>query len=257
MKKILLLAGFVFLNLNLFAQKVEVSEKSHDFDGVQRNAIEVVIPYGTTKEGEKVLKDELKDWKGKYSSKKDVVFVDDAYLKKDIGENTFDVYATVVDKGNDQVSVVISIDLGGAHLSSSMHPEQYKIIETKMRSWGVEAAKEIMLERIKDEEKVLSNLEKDLENLQNKKEKIVKDVADANANIAAAEATIEHTDKDSEDGKKEIKKQENTIDKSKKDIAQGEKDIEKNKQDQEQKKAEIEDQKKKIEEMRGLEAAIK
>lgn len=257
MKKILFLAGFALFNMNLSAQKVEVAEKSHDFDGVQRNAIEVSIPYGTSKEGEKVLKDELKDWKGKYSSKKDIVFVDDALLKKDVGENTFDVYATVVDKGNDQVSVVLSIDLGGAHLSSSQHPEQYKIIETKLRSWGVEAAKEIMQDRIKDEEKVLSDLEKDLENLRNKKDKIVKDIADANAEIASAEATIEHIDKDSEDGKKEEKKLNNTIAKAKNDISSGEKDIEKNKQEQEKKKGEIEDQKKKIEEMHGLEAAIK
>lgn len=203
MKKLALI--FVtFLAIGASAQ-VSVKEQKVNVDG-SKEGFYVSIPYGDQKQIEKALKDELKDWKGKYKSEKDYVFVDDCKLKA-MGKNTFDVFAKVEANPDGGGNVSIAIDLGGAFLNSSDHGAQAKVINAKLHEFGIKAAKSVVDDEIKAEEKILKEREKELEDLEKEQEKMEKEIEDYKKKIKENEKAIEES-KSSQDAKKdEIKTQ--------------------------------------------------
>ncbi|WP_027419765.1 hypothetical protein [Crocinitomix catalasitica] len=188
MKKLGLgLVAILFAAISSTAQ-IKVQEKEVNIDG-NKNGFEVFIPYGNEKETDKDLKEELKDWKGKYSSK-DFVFVDDCKLK-DMGENSFDVYAKIVEEKDGGTTVSMAVDLGGAFLNSKEHGDQAKVIEDFMYKFAVKAAKNIVATEIKNEEKILKDKEKELEDLAKEQEKMKSEIEDYKKKIEGLEKDIE------------------------------------------------------------------
>ena len=133
----------MLLSAGLLNAQIGISEKKVDVDGSE-NGYHINIPYGDKKIISKYLKDELKSWKGKVVSK-DFFFADDCKLK-DMGKNTFDVYARVEDVTKGGVNVYVKVDLGGAYLNSKDHPGDFKFIEKKLYTFAVNAAKDIIEE---------------------------------------------------------------------------------------------------------------
>lgn len=198
---------FTLLTISLFGQ-VTVEEKTVNIDG-SKEGFYVSIPYGNKKQIEQELKNELKDWGGKYKDG-DFVFVDDCKLK-DMGKNTFDVYASVSDNPAGGAFVSIAIDLGGAFLNSKEHAEQAKIINARLQKFGITAAKNVVDEEIKAEEKVLEEREKELSDLEKEQEKLEKEIEDYNKKIADNEKAIEEAKKNQEAKKSEIKAQQDKV----------------------------------------------
>ncbi|MEX1002234.1 MAG: hypothetical protein WDZ35_08985 [Crocinitomicaceae bacterium] len=205
-----------FLALLAFSAtaQIKVSEKSVDIDG-SKNGFYVEIPYADQKSTEKELKSLLKDWKGSFSSKKDVLFADDCSLKS-MGENTFDAYGKVEENGDEGVYVSVAIDLGGAYLNSGEHKDQYKVMEKILKEWAIEVAKEVIGEQIKEEEKVLSDKEKELEDLKKEQEKMEKEIEDYKKAIEKNEKAIEDSKKAQEEQKEKIKTQQGVVEAAKK-----------------------------------------
>ncbi|MFK8044615.1 MAG: hypothetical protein AB8B72_03915 [Crocinitomicaceae bacterium] len=199
MKTLITLFAIIF-GLSLSAQ-ITVSEESVKVVQTE-NGIYLTIPYGDKKVFDKSFKDELKSWKGKVSSK-DHFFADDCKLKS-IGDNTFDVYAVVADVTKGGVTMSIQIDLGGAYLSSKVHPAEYKIFEKKLYDFAVETSKEIIEEEAKEQEKVLDDQADELEDIKNEIEK-QKDA------IIAAKKAIEEAEEAIKTGKESKLKKENEI----------------------------------------------
>lgn len=187
-----------------FAQ-VKVSEKKVNIDG-SKEGFYLSIPYGTKKEIEKELKNELKSWKGSYSTSGNVITVDDCKLKE-MGDNTFDVFAKVEENSDGGSYVSVAIDLGGAFLNSGEHAAQAKIIESKLYKFGVSAAKNIVGEEVKIEEKALKEKEKELSDLEKEQEKLEKEIEDYNKKIEDNKKSIEESKKSQEEKKKEIQAQ--------------------------------------------------
>lgn len=213
MKKALL--GLLALT-TLFAgtAQVDIKEKNVNIDG-SKNGFYITIPYGDEKHIEKELKDELKDWKGKYSTPSGYIFVDDCKLK-DMGDNTFDVYAKVEKNPDGGGFVSLAIDLGGAFLNSGEHGAQFKAMETRLYNFGVKAAKSAVDEEIKNEEKILSDYQKELEDLEKEQEKLEKEIEDYKKRIEDNEKAIEEAKKNQENKKEEIKTQETKVEEVKK-----------------------------------------
>ena len=172
MKKLLSLAA-ICLSLTSFSQ-VEVKETNVNIDG-GKNGFEIEIPYADKKTTEKELKDLFKSWKGSFSEKKGIMKSDDC-KNKQMGENTFDVFGTVVENGEDGSKALIAVDLGGAYLSSSEHASQYKVMESILKTWGVKTAQVFVAEIVKTEEKLLKDKEKELEDLEKEQEKMEKEI---------------------------------------------------------------------------------
>lgn len=184
--------------------QVSVKEQNVNVDG-SKNGFYISIPYGTQKEIEKELKDELKSWKGKYSNK-GYIFVDDCQIK-DMGKNTFDVYAKVEENPDGGAFVSLAIDLGGAYMNSGEHGSQTKFIDERLHKFGVKAAKSVVDTEIKAEEKMLKEREKELEELEKQQEKLEKEIEDYKKRIANNEKAIEESKKNQESKKGEITEQ--------------------------------------------------
>lgn len=206
MKKLMTLF-FTLFTISLFGQ-VTVEEKTVNIDG-SKEGFYVSIPYGDKKQIEKELKDELKDWGGKYKDG-DFVFVDDCKLKE-MGKNTFDLYASVSENPEGGAFVSIAIDLGGAYLNSKEHGAQAKVINARLHKFGVKAAKNVVDEEIKEEEKALQEREKELADLEKEQEKLEKEIEDYNKKIADNEKAIEDSKKNQEAKKSEIKDQQEKV----------------------------------------------
>ena len=192
---------FLFLVLtivnNSFAQyKINVSEKSENLGGANHNAFSVMIYELDAKEVEKAWKKEM--------------FGDDANTSE-MGENNFDLYAKAIesDKG---VELCVSIDLGGAFLSSSQHSSQAKYIKDLMYKFAVEETKEGVQGIIKAEEKIQDGLEKQQKDLEKGKEKLERDIEAYKKAIEDAKKAIEQAKKDIEqNGKDQIEKQKEIV----------------------------------------------
>src|SRR5690606_15637559 len=168
------------------------------------------IPYADKKTADKELKDLFKSWKGSFSEKKGEMKADDCKNKK-MGENTFDVFGTVVENGENGSKVMIAIDLGGAYLSSKEHSSQFKVMEGELKTWAIKTATTYVDEIKKQEEKNLADRQKELENLQKEQEKMEKEIEDYKKRIEENEKAIDQSKKDQEKKKDEIKTQEGVV----------------------------------------------
>ncbi len=206
MKNFTLLFLIAF-TLGSYAQ-VTVKEQSVNIDG-SKNGFYISVPYGTQKQVEKELKEELKSWKGNYS-KKSTIFVDDCKIKE-MGKNTFDVFAKVEENSDGGAFVSVAVDLGGAFMSSSEHSTQAKIITSRLQKFGVSAAKSVIDDEIKAEEKILKDQQNELSDFEKEQEKLEKEIEDFKKKIADNEKAIETAKKNQEDKKGEIKEQEEKV----------------------------------------------
>ncbi|MBD3638053.1 MAG: hypothetical protein HUJ25_11930 [Crocinitomicaceae bacterium] len=207
MKKIFTLAA-ALVGFASFAQ-VSIKETNVNIDG-GKNGFEIEIPYADKKAVEKELKDLLKDWKGSFSDKKGIMKADDCKMK-DMGENTFDAYGTVVENGEEGSKALIAIDLGGAYLSSSEHSSQFKVMEAVLKKWAIKTAQNFVGEIVKEEEKELKDKQKELEDLEKDQKKLEDEIEDYKKKIAENEKAIEQSKKDQEAKKTEIKEQEGVV----------------------------------------------
>lgn len=195
------------LTISVFSQ-VSVEEKKVNIDGT-KDGFYLSIPYGTAKQIEKELKDELKTWGGKYSDG-EYVFVQECKLK-DMGKKTFDVYAIIQENLEGGAFVSIAIDLGGAFLNSSEHADQAKVMNATLHKFGVSAAKNVVEEEIKAEKKMLEEREKELSDLEKEQAKLEGEIEDYKKKIAENEKAIEEAKKNQESKKQEIKEQEGKL----------------------------------------------
>ena len=208
MKKIFTLA-LSFIAFQAFSQEVLIKETNVNIDG-SKNGFEISIPYADKKTAEKELKDLFKSWKGSFSDKKGVMKSDDCKNKK-MGENTFDVYGTVVEKGEEGSTVFIAVDLGGAYLSSKDHSNQFKVMEGELKTWAIKTATVYVQEIEKQEEKKLKDQQKELEDLEKDQAKMEQEIEDYKKKIEENEKAIEQSKKDQETKKEEIKTQEGVL----------------------------------------------
>jgi hypothetical protein len=190
MKRLIVSFAIILMSAGTSIAQIKVQEKQVNIDG-NKNGFEVLIPYSDAKETEKELKDELKGWKGKYTSK-DFVFVDDCELK-DMGDNTFDVYAKMTEQKDGGILVAFAIDLGGAYLDSKEHPQEAKVIEDLIYKFAVKAAKNYVGNEIKNEEKILKDKEDELAELEKEQRKMEDEIADYKKKIEGLEKDIEES----------------------------------------------------------------
>ncbi|MFD1550910.1 hypothetical protein DNU06_05090 [Putridiphycobacter roseus] len=191
----------VVMGFSLSAQ-ITIKEQKVDVDGAE-NGYFVTIPYGDEKTIAKDLKEEMKSWKGKLSTK-DVYFADDCKLKE-IGDNTFDAYAKIEALTKGGVNVLVKIDLGGAFVNSKDHPTEYKVFEKKLYDFAVATAKNIIEEEAKEVEKIQKEKEDELKDIKEELEKQEDIIKDAKKQIANAEEAIKAGNQDKAKKETEIK----------------------------------------------------
>lgn len=193
------------ISASLFAQKIEVSEKTEKLNDASHPCLSVYVYETDESSVEKGLKSMLKDMNAKVSMKKEI-FADDAKWSE-IGDNTFDVYAKVKEVEKGKVELIFAVDLGGAFMSSSEHSSQTKAFKEKLKTLAVDLTKEGIEAKMKEEGKVLGKLEDEQKSLEKDKEKLQSNIEGWKKDIEKAEGDIKTNDSNQGTKKKEIEEQ--------------------------------------------------
>jgi len=196
---------------SFFSQyKFDVSESNSSFKDGQKNSFKVNIYETTVHDVEKEWKKIMKDWGGKVDEKKHEFFADNTSYKE-MGENYFDTYAICVKKSN-YIEFVVAVDLGGAYLSHSDHPDQSKAFDKFLLKFANDATKSGLKHTLKQEEHKKSQLTKEYNHLVKEKEKLENDIDHWKSSISKAQEDIKTNISDQESKKNEVDKQAKVVD---------------------------------------------
>lgn len=180
---------FIAFTSSAFAQKkIEITEVTSAFLNGSQNAFSFVIYNGDMKEVTKAWEKQLKDLKGKVSSK-DEIFANDCKVKE-MGSNTFDVYSKVEEALGEGIRVYAAFDLGGAYLSSVAHPAKVIPAKNMLYNFALEQTREVVKDEIKLAEKVLGEREAEFAALTKNQSQLESDIIDFQKKIEASKAAI-------------------------------------------------------------------
>ncbi len=204
--KINLLFTLVIVSvLSYGQQKIEIESGNESFSVGNVDVLKATIYEADHKYVEKAWKKLLKRYSGSVKVKSEI-FADDVLIKK-MSDNTVDVYTKIKEKKDNVVEIVCAVDLGGAFLSKSAHPNKFKVFKGILHDFVVDVSKEALQERINDEEKIFSKLDKEQTKLVSDQERMTKEIKDYQQKIKDNEAAIEQNIKDQELKKKDIETQ--------------------------------------------------
>jgi hypothetical protein len=214
MKNIILLIAFAFCFTGVYSQQITAKETNAKFGKVSHNAIITYVYHSDIKTVEKEFNNLLKEYKGKTSSKKGVIFGDNLLITS-ISNNTIDVYATISESKDGEVEVVAAFDLGGAFLSSSQHPDQFDRASQIMKDFALQLTEKAYADFLKEEEKKLNSTQKDYDKMTGEKEDLIKQNEDYKKRIEDNESRVTTLTKEIEDKAAELKTQTEAFEKLK------------------------------------------
>jgi len=220
MKKLIIIITAVLLvnAITVMAQgKMQVSEVSDGMSQGTQKGLAITIFGTSVKDVEKLWKKEMKNNKGKVGNEKGDVFADDAKFKN-ISENTIDIYATFKEV-SEGTKMTVFFNLGGAYISSSKHPEEYKAAEKIIYSFAVSAAKNAVAAELAIAEKLLEQMGKDQGKLEKEATKLKGEIEDCKQTIQTNEGQLTTNGTNQETKKKEIVSQTTLVEKVKEKMA--------------------------------------
>lgn len=215
--------------ITAFGQKIKITESVERIgDGTgKNNALVVIINEATPEEIESAWKSLTKSYKAKVSTLDGVIFSDNAVIKT-ISNNTIDMYARTEKIKDGETRLILGFYLGGAYLSSTLHPQPFAEIKQIVNDFAIKTTKDAIANKLKAEQKILDKLNDEQKNLVKKNESLNKDVETNKQKI--------------EDLKIKIKKDED--------------DLVINKTDRENKTKEVDAQKKVVEALQAKQLAV-
>ena len=209
-RSILILLFLVFMISGAFSQKkVKVIDGKEKFSVGNVDVMIVNIFASDKNYVEKAWKKLLKRYSGKVTTKSEIVATD--VIIKKMGDKRFDVYSRIKEGKDNTTIIEVALDLGGAFLSKTQHPQRYKEFKQILHDFSVEVSKEAVREQIDDQEKILSKLEQSQEKLEKEQESLKKTIEDCKQKIKESEEAIAKNNKEQEEKKKEIETQRQVV----------------------------------------------
>ncbi len=205
MKINLLIILVVVSVLSFGQQKIEITSGNESFSVGKVDVLKATVFEADRKHVEKSWKKLLKRYCSSVKVKSEI-FADDVLIKK-MSDNTVDIYTKINAKTDNVVEIVCAVDLGGAFLSKSAHPEKFKVFETILYDFVVDVSKEAIRDKINEEEKIFSKLDKDQTKLLSDQKNMTNEIEEYKQKIIDNEKAIEKNLKDQEQKKKEIEAQ--------------------------------------------------
>jgi len=203
---LLLLLPFAFLSR---AQKMKVDESQDKFAGKSCNVLTVLINEVESEQIEKEWKSLMRDYKAKNSTSKGEIFSDNATIT-DMSPNTVDVYAKT-EKKETAVKLIVGFDLGGAFVSSSLHPAQYRVAEKMLNDFALKITKESIESKLKIAKREQEKRQGKLDDLVKKNADLKKDIENYKSKITQAERDIETNVKDQETATNDLDAQKKVV----------------------------------------------
>ena len=192
----------VFAGLN--AQQITVKEGNKTFGKDNYNSLSTIVYYSDVKTVEKEIKNFIKKYKGKASSKKGFIFGDDLTIYS-LSSNTVDIYATATQiKGSNEVELNVAFDLGGIFLSSKTHNEQYQKASELIKSMALSITEAKYAGMLKEQEKQVKKTQKEYDNITKEITKLEKENDASKKYIEKSKREIEDSEKRISDNEKKI-----------------------------------------------------
>lgn len=202
----------IAVTFGLTAQKKEVSVEAATYGysiGTQPSII-VTIPNGDKKIIEKLLKKETSSWGGKTKNVAGEYQTMQASSKKFIEGKVYDAYTRMYQDMQD-IKIAVAVDLGGAYMTETDHPLQFNEFKARMYQFALTAAKAMLANDAKAEQKNLKALQKELKSFEKEKGKYEKNIQGFEKKIAENKTSIEEVEKKIASKKEDITKQEGLI----------------------------------------------
>ena len=209
-----LFAGLIAFSAT--AQNIDVLETSYKFDKSSRPALMVTIPMTDENTVEKEWKRFIKDYDPEDFKSKKEMLADNATISR-VSENTIDIYATAEGKG-DQVTLYVSVDLGGVFLSST-HGEKLEAMKKIVREFAIQVIQEAYNEKIKEQEKIVGDVSKEVERATSNKEHLQKENEAYEEKIENNKIEIENLGKTIEEQGKVLSEEQKKLEEIKKEAS--------------------------------------
>lgn len=211
MKKLTIMFLSFLLVASLKAQKIEVHEQSEDLGKGKNNALVVTIFGADENDVQHEWKKLMNNYNAKkISNSKGIMFADNTVIKE-MGDNTVDIYARF-DVKKDEINLVVAFDLGGAYLSSSAHPSQYKIAEKMLHDFAVKMTSEAINDKLKTQQKALDKLNGQEKDLEKDNKNLNDDITDYQGRIKKDQDAIVKNKDDQAKKQTEISNQQKVVD---------------------------------------------
>ncbi len=211
MKKIMLLSASILFVSAVYAQKIKVYESRENIGNGNNNALVVAIYGCDESDVQKEWKSLMKGYGAKVSTDKSGMFADNAVIK-DMGNNTIDIYARFDVKKDGEIDLVVGWDLGGAYMSSSAHPDKYKIAEKIMHDFSYKMTKEAIDSKLKDQQKALDKLNSQQHDLEKDNKNLNSEITDYQNRIKKDQDALEKNKDDQAKKHTEISNQQTIVD---------------------------------------------
>ncbi len=217
MKNLICTILFIFTALGF--SWAQISEGTRSMSLGSNNSLSLDIPNADEKTAKKVWSKFMKQYDGKTKSSRKTgeTFTDNAEITALGGSNTVDVYAKFADAG-ENCNITVWFDLGGAYLSSDMHPDKYSEGEKMLIRFAIEVAIEATKKELDQEEKRQKELERKQSKLVKNNEDLHRDIENYKEKIKKAEAEIEQNVKDQKNTKAAIEEQKEVVGQVKKKL---------------------------------------
>lgn len=198
-----LFTGFVFPGKSQdFNFKVSEVQKEINEQGIKN--VLVVNIYETSEDViRKEWKSQLKDFDGKVTVDKNKLTSMNSTIKE-LGSLPFNIYSVIEKSTEGYYQLFVGIDLGGAFLESSKHPDKYKLFSSIMSDFAKKLTKESIEDQVKAAEKELSKKQNEQDKLSKENEKLHSNIKKWQEDIKKAETDIEENLKKQEAQKKKI-----------------------------------------------------
>jgi len=214
MKQILFtgMAIFMLVTVGFSQRKIEVNETSFGFSTGNQHALYVTVFESSSKDVSKAWQKKLKDFKGKINEKKGEISSDNALIKDFKDNNAVDIYTRFEDTKDGNTKMYVAINMGGAYLSSSDHPDKFKVMKKILYEFAKKMSEEVVNKQIKNASKILAGFESEQKNLEKENERLHKDIENYKEKIKKAEDDIKKNLADQEAKKKELEVQQKAVD---------------------------------------------
>jgi len=188
-----------------------ISEKNMKVGKVEGNGFEVELKYCDIDYAVDYLKKVTKKWGGDVSTSGNYVEGKNS-MWKDFSTHPFDIYYEIERRGEQGAILRVVVYLGGAYLSSKMHPDMAK----KFKDWLKDVASRLQVsaleERLNAENKKLKKMIDEKSDMEKRVKKMKEEIEECEKKIKENNNAINDYTKKIQDKDKEISEQQKVVD---------------------------------------------
>lgn len=203
-------------SLNFFSQEIKVKSSSGSFSSGNAPCFEVKIYNNTISEVKDKWKEVLKDFKNEKVKQNGNEVFGDNILIKDWGNNPVDIYTTFDEKSDKSIEMKVAVDLGNGNYLKDSDRDKSKFIEKLMKEFAVKMSIEPLEKQIKEQNKLVADIEDKQKSLEKKNENLKKDIENYKEKIKKAEEEIKNNETEIEKKKQEFATQQKALEDLKK-----------------------------------------